>query len=152
MADLGGPVPPPPLDFFYLQKWSLLAKVNIKWVQNLSQIAGNGHFSKISGRACLWRSLLAPHFKNPGSAPESNRYNKEREKQLGQWNWFWASGFYLLLDRLVGAEKSCLVSFHPCPHIPNKWFCYTLYFIRTSKFWPSLIVLKFLGNSSLSCS
>ena len=30
---------------------------------------------------------------------------------------------------------------------------YTLiYFIRTSKFWPSLVVLKFLHNLSLNCS
>ena len=30
---------------------------------------------------------------------------------------------------------------------------YTLFFIRTSKFWPSFIVsLRFLGNLSLNCS
>ena len=29
---------------------------------------------------------------------------------------------------------------------------YTLFFVRTSKFWPSLIVLNFLGNFSLNCS
>ena len=29
---------------------------------------------------------------------------------------------------------------------------YTLFFIRTSKFWPSLVVLRFLHNLSLNCS
>ena len=29
---------------------------------------------------------------------------------------------------------------------------YTLFLIRTSKFWPSLVVLKFLHDLSLSCS
>ena len=39
---------PPPLptflNFFFLQKRILLAKVSIKRVRNLSQNAGNGHF------------------------------------------------------------------------------------------------------------
>ena len=29
---------------------------------------------------------------------------------------------------------------------------YTLFFIRTSKFWPGLVVLKFLHNVGLTCS
>ena len=34
--------------------------------------------------------------------------------------------------------------------IPGNY--YTLFFIRTSKFWPRLIVLEFLHNLSLNCS
>ena len=35
---------PPVLNFYFLQKRSLLAKISIKRVRNLSQNAGNGHF------------------------------------------------------------------------------------------------------------
>ena len=42
---------------------------------------------------------------------------------------------------ILNSEFSCL---------PLKY--YTLFFIRTSKFWPSLIFLNFLGNFSLNCS
>ena len=53
---------PPVLNFYFLQKRSLLAKISIKRVRNLSQNAGNGHFKDSNfskflgggGGACPW--------------------------------------------------------------------------------------------------
>ena len=69
------PYPPPPFGFFFFYKSKIYEqKISIRWVRNLSQNAGNGHFrdtnfQKFLGGACpqtplensrFWHSWCAP--------------------------------------------------------------------------------------------
>ena len=63
-----GACPPPPhllpfrisSFFFFLQKRSLLTKISIKRVRNLSQNAGNGHFRDSNFAKFSWRHAPRP--------------------------------------------------------------------------------------------
>ena len=59
----GGPVAPPPppfLEFFFYKSEVEKQKTSIKWVRNLSQNAGNGHF-----RDSNVQKFLGVHAQNP---------------------------------------------------------------------------------------
>ena len=54
-----------------------------------------------------------------------------------------ASRLALVVDRLISSCLKPCVIFSKNQALAIDFFFYTLFFIRTSKLWPSLIVLKF---------
>ena len=69
--------------------------------------------------------------------------------------------FFLIRTSNFRPAGLFLISWRFQPHIVLKLFLFPdiskqwitrFFFIRTSKIWPSLIVLKFLHNLSLNCS
>ena len=72
--------------------------------------------------------------------------------QMNEWS------FCVVLSDLIGFWDGWLVLVIPIVQtselsaVRQFLIVYILFFIRTSKFWPSLIVLNFLGNFSFNCS
>ena len=51
--------------------------------------------------------------------------------------------------------KNTFLFFHQLNHISNEpiiFLCIHAFYIKTSKFWPTLLVFNFLGNFSLNSS